>query len=67
MHLGKSEVMCNKHVNKDDVVVDAKKIEEVNKYSYLGQMVTKNHEQVQEMKRKIEHQRNAFCKLDNIM
>ena len=29
MHLGKTEIMCNKHVNKDDVIVDGKKIEEV--------------------------------------
>ena len=28
MHLGKTKIMCNKHVNKDDVIVDGKKIEE---------------------------------------
>ena len=33
MHLGigKTKVMCNKHVNKDDVIVDRKKIEEVDR------------------------------------
>ena len=36
MHLGKTKVMCNKHVNKDDVIVDGKKIEEVDSYVYLG-------------------------------
>ena len=36
MHLGKAEVMCNKYVNKDDVIV-----KEVDIYLYLGQMVTK--------------------------
>ena len=41
MHLGKTKIMCNKHVNKDDVIVDGKKIEEVDSYVYLGQMVTK--------------------------
>ena len=29
MHLGKTKVTCNKHVNKDDVIVNGKKIEEV--------------------------------------
>ena len=45
MHLGKTKIMCNKHVNKDDVIVDGKKIEEVDSYVYLGQMVTKDHDQ----------------------
>ena len=46
MHLGKTKVICNKHVNKDDVIVDGKKIEEVERYVYLRQMVTKDHDQV---------------------
>ena len=33
-HLGKTKVMCNKHVNKDDVIVDGKKIEEVDRSVY---------------------------------
>ena len=36
MHLGKTKVMCNKHVNKDDVIVDGKEIEEVHRYVYIG-------------------------------
>ena len=48
MHLGK-KVMCNKHVNKEDVIVDREKIEEVDRYIYLRQMVTKDHNQVQEI------------------
>ena len=42
MHLGKTKVICNKHVSKDDVIVDGKKIEEVDIYIYiyLGQIVT---------------------------
>ena len=67
MHLGKTKVMCNKHVNKDDVIVNGKKIEEVDRYVYLGQMVTKDHGQVQEMKRRIGQGWSAFGKLDNIM
>ena len=39
MHLGKTNVICNKHVNKDDVIVDGKKIDEVDRYVYLGQMM----------------------------
>ena len=46
MHLGKTEVICNKHLNKDDVIVDGKKIEEVDSYVCLGQMVTKDHDQI---------------------
>ena len=46
MHLEKIKVMCNKHVNKDDVIVDGKKIKEVDRYIYLRQMGTKNHHQV---------------------
>ena len=67
MHLGKTKVMCSKHVNKDDVIVDGRKIEEVDSYVYLGQMVTKNHDQIQEMKRRIGQEWIAFCKMDNIM
>ena len=67
MHLGKTKVMCNKHVNKDDVIVDGKKIEEVDSYVYLGKMVTKDHDQVQEMIRRIGQGWSTFCKLDNIM
>ena len=67
MHLGKTKIMCNKHVNKDDVSADGKKIEEVDSYVYLGQMVTQDHDQPQEMKRKIGQGWSAFCKLDNIM
>ena len=59
MHLGKTKVMCNKLVNKDDMVINGKKIEEVGKYVYLGQMVTKDHDLGQVW--------SAFCKLDNIM
>ena len=67
MHLGNAKVMCNKDVNKDDVIIDGKKLEEFDKYIYLGQMVTKYQNQVQEMKRRIGQGWNAFCKLDNIM
>ena len=38
--------MCNMHVNKDDVTADRKKIKEVDRYVYFGQMVTKDHDQV---------------------
>ena len=64
MHLGKTKEMCKKNVNKDDVIVNGKKIEEVDRYVYLGQMVTKDHDQIQEMKRRIGQGWSAFCKLD---
>ena len=40
MHLGKTKVMCNKHVIKDYVIVGGKKIEEADRYIYLEQIVT---------------------------
>ena len=46
MHLGKAKVMYNKHVNKDNVVVNGKKIEEVSTYVYLRQAVAKDHDHV---------------------
>ena len=67
MHLEITKVMCNKHINKNAVIVEGKKIEEVDRYNYLRQMVTKDHDQVQEMKRRIGQRWSAFCKLDNIM
>ena len=47
MHLGNTKVMCNKHVNKHNVIVDGKKIKEVDKYVSLGLMVTKDYDQLQ--------------------
>ena len=67
IHLRKTKVMYNKHVNKDDVIVHEKKIQKVDKYVYLGQMVAKDLDQVQEMKRRIGQGWRAFCELDNIM
>ena len=67
MHLGKTSVMRSKHANKDNVIVDGKKIKEVDRYVFLGQTVTKNNGQVQEIKRRIGQGWRAFCKLDNIM
>ena len=67
LHLVKTEVMCNKHVNKDGVIVNGKKIEEVNRYVYPGEMVTRGHDQVHEMKRRIEQGWSAICKLNSIM
>ena len=46
MHLGKTKVMCNKHVKKDNVIVDGKKIQKVDSYVYIGQMVTKDPDQI---------------------
>ena len=67
MHLEKTEVMCKKYVYKHDVIVDGKKIEEADRYVYRGQMVTKDYDKVQEMKRRTGQGWSAFCKLDNIM
>ena len=36
MHLGKTEVMFNDHVNKSTITVDCKIIEDAGSYVYLG-------------------------------
>ena len=64
MLLEKTIVLCIKYVNKDDV------IEEVNRYSYLKQMVTKDHYHVQDLKKcnlEESDRWSAFGKLDNII
>ena len=45
MYLGKTEVMCNPVVNKTDINFNGRKIDEVNSYIHLSQMVTKDHYQ----------------------
>ena len=62
MHLGKTKVTRNKHVN-DNVIVDGKKIEEIDWYVYLRNVVNKDHNQVQEMKRRFRQGWGVFCKL----
>ena len=49
---------------KDDVIVYGKQIEEVDRYVYLGEMVTKDHDQVQGLKRRMRQVWSVFCKLD---
>ena len=44
MHLGKTKVMWNKRVNKNDVIVDGKKMDEIDRYVYFEQTVTKDHD-----------------------
>ena len=53
MHLRKTKVMCNPAVNKTDININGRKIEEVNSYIYLGQMMTKDHVQEQELRHRI--------------
>ena len=51
--MGKIKIMCNKHVNKDDVIVDGKKDRGGRQMHLSWADVTKDHYQVQEMKRRI--------------
>ena len=53
MHLGKAKVMCNLAVNKTDININEWKIKEVDNYIYLSQMVTKDHDQEQELRHRI--------------
>jgi hypothetical protein len=67
MHLGKTKVMSNKFTTPTDIIVGGQKIEEVNNYIYLGQQITKDHDQTQEVKRRIGLGWCAFNKLNSIM
>ncbi len=67
MHLGKTKVMCNDQADRAGVIVEGKTIEEVDSYIYLGQLITKDHDQTKELKRRIGLGWTAFSKLDNIM
>ena len=66
MHLGKTKVMCNHVVNKRDININRRKIEEVDNYIYLSQMVTKDYDQEQELRHRpwLHH---FYSKLDSIM
>ena len=67
MHLGKTKVMCNPGVNKTYININGRKIKEVDNYIYLSQMVTKDHDQEQELRHRIGLGWTAFGKLDSIM
>ena len=59
--------MCNPAVNKTDININGRKIEEVDNYIYLGQMVTKDHDQEKELRHRIGLCWTGFGKLDSIM
>ena len=59
--------MCNSVVNKMDISINGRKIEEVDSYIYLRQMVTKDHDQELELRCRISLGWTAFGKLDSIM
>ena len=67
MHLAETKVMCNPVVNKTDININGRKIEEVNSYINISQMVTKDHNQEQELRYRIGLGWMAFGKLDSIM
>ena len=67
MHLGKTKVMWNLAFNKTDININGRKIEEVDNYIYLSQMVSKDHDQEQELRCRIGLGWAAFGKLDSIM
>ena len=67
MNLGKTTVMCNPAVNKTDININGRKIKEVDNYIYVSQIVTKDHDQEQELRHRIGLGWTAFGKLDAIM
>ena len=67
MHVAKTKVLCNPVVNKTDININGRKIEEVDTYIYLSQMVTKDHDQEQELRHRIGLGWATFGKQDSIM
>ena len=67
MHLGKTKVMCNPAVNKTDINIKGRKINEVDNYIYLGQMVTNNHDQEQELRHRRGLGWTTLGKLDSMI
>lgn len=67
MHLGKTKVMLNDHVNKSTITVDDMIIEEVDSYVYLGNTLTRDGDLLPEIRRRIALGWAAFGKVDNIM
>ena len=67
MHFGKTKVMCNPAGNKSDININGRKIEEVDNYIYLSQMVTKDHDQEQELRCRTGLRWTASGKVDSIM
>ena len=67
MHLGKTKVMCNPEVNKTDININGRKIEEVDNYIYLSQMMTNDHDHKQELRHRIGLDWTTFGNLDSIM
>ena len=63
VHLGHTKVMCNSVVNKMDISINGRKIEEVNSYIYLRQTVTKDYDQEKELRCRIGLGRTTFGKL----
>ena len=67
MLLGKAKVMCNSVVNKTDVNINGRKIQELDSYIYLGQTVRKDHNQELDWRCKLGLCWTTFGKLDSIM
>ena len=67
MYPGKTQVMCNFVFNKIDISINGGKIEEVTSYIYLTHMVTKDHNQEQELIHKMSLGWTTFGKLYSIM
>ena len=66
MHLKKTRAMCNMHTNQYGVIVNEKTIKGIDRYVYLRNLVTKVHDQLQEMRRRIRERCSAFYEPDNI-
>ena len=67
MNMKKTKVMFNSHVPESTIAINGHKVEEVQDYIYLGQLITMNNTRVGEIERRIAAGWRAFAKYKEIM
>ena len=67
MNMKKTKVMFNKYITENIIQVNSERVEQVEEYVYLGQLVTMESDKTSEIKRRIAAAWGAFGKYRDIM
>ena len=67
MNLDKTRIMRNEFTEDVRIKVDNREIEDVNSYTYLGQIITNDHDQTKELRKRIGLGWSAFARYRSIM
>ncbi len=67
INMKKTKTMFNKFITKKQISIQQTEIEEVEEYVYLGQLVRIDHNQYDELRRRIRSGWSAFGKLSEVM